>query len=179
MQGSSTTISTLTVPTALRDPINVINRPLPLHREIVRAHRKVLPLDSVQAPPSLLLACRAHHPRAPPAAGRARATVLRESRHWHGYSEDDVADLGLSGAILYAESTMSTRTRAPLVRRRAYQYMAALQEENDTHSHQEEEAPYASLPPSAASETPTSFMLRHAVTLAVIRQNYRQKIRPI
>ncbi len=80
LQGSSTTISTLTVPTALTDPRNVINRPLPLQREIVLAHRKVLPLDSVQAPPSLLLACRAHHPRAPPAAGRARATVLRESR---------------------------------------------------------------------------------------------------
>ncbi len=63
------------VPTALTDPRNVINRPLHLPRDIVRACSKVLP---VQAPP--LLACRAHHPRAPPAAGRARATVLLESR---------------------------------------------------------------------------------------------------
>jgi hypothetical protein len=41
------------------------------------------------------------------------------------------AGLGLSGAISYAESTMPTRTA--LARRRAYKYMAALQEENDTH----------------------------------------------
>jgi hypothetical protein len=34
--------------------------------------------------------------------------------------------LGLSGAISYAESTLSTRTA--LARRRAYKYMAALQE---------------------------------------------------
>jgi hypothetical protein len=51
--------------------------------------------------------------------------------------------------------------------------MAVLQEENDTHSHQEEEAPDASPPPSAAPEnitTPHLFQvkqrLRHAVTVA-------------
>jgi hypothetical protein len=92
--------------------------------------------------------------------------------------------LGLSGAISYAESTMSTLTA--LARRRAYQYMATLQEETDTLSHQEEEAPDASPPPSAAPDTtatPHLFQvkqrLRHAVTVAVIRQNFRQKIRLI
>jgi hypothetical protein len=59
--------------------------------------------------------------------------------------------------------------------------MAALQEENDKLSHQE--APYASPPPSAAPETtatPHLFQvkqrLRHAVTLAVIRQISDKKL---
>ncbi len=62
----------------------------------------------------------------------------------------------------------------------------ALQDGNDMLSNQEEEAPYASPPPSAAPETtatPHLFQvkqrLRDAVTLAVIGQNFRQKIRPI
>ncbi len=136
MQDSSTTISTLTVPTALTDPRNVINRPLHLQIEIVRAC-PALPKSassllsagpstaSLQGPSPLYPAgggqSQGHGP-----TGKSATGIDARKTTWLA------GGLGLSGAISYAESTMSTRTT--LARRRAYKYMAALQEETDTHS---------------------------------------------
>ena len=72
-QGSSATISTLPVPTALTDPRNVIYRLHLLQREIFLVCQKVIPRVSVQAPPLLICSAKRHPPSA---VGRARARVL-------------------------------------------------------------------------------------------------------
>ncbi len=154
----------------------------------------MLPRVSVQAPP--LLACRALGP-AGGGQSQGHGPKGKSATGMDGRKMTWLAGgLGLSGGISYAESTMSTRTA--LARRRGYQYMAALQEGNDTLSHQEmirssirklpvhprhHQLPIHSPPPSAAPETtatPHLFQVKqrlcHAVTVAVIRQNFRQKI---